>query len=135
MSLHGVLRASARIFFSLALLAAILPLTSGDAEARRRGGKTISAGTGVERNHHNVSEQASPGQHPADVDDATAGTENANQSQAPVQPVVRASAARVITKPKDIDVPGCSIGMICTVCIAGCNDGGNPIVHAVPKGH
>jgi hypothetical protein len=132
MSLHGALRASARIFFSLAILAATLPLTSGNADARRRIGKSISAA--VERNHHSASEeQASPEQRPAGLDDATADTENL--TQAPVRPVVRANAARVITKPKDIDVPGCAVGMICTVCIAGCNDGANPIVHAVPKNH
>ena len=34
---------------------------------------------------------------------------------------------------RDIDVPGCAVGMICTVCLAGCEGPVNSIVDAEPK--
>ena len=34
---------------------------------------------------------------------------------------------------QDIDVPGCGAGMICTVCLAGCDGSINSIVDAEPK--
>ena len=34
---------------------------------------------------------------------------------------------------KDIDVPGCAPGMICTVCLAGCEGSVNSIVDAQVK--
>ena len=43
------------------------------------------------------------------------------------------AAGRVSAAIQDIDVPGCMAGMICTVCLAGCDGSINSIVNAQPK--
>ena len=43
------------------------------------------------------------------------------------------AAGSGMTASKDIDVPGCAAGMMCTVCLAGCDGSINAIVDAQVK--
>jgi hypothetical protein len=130
MTLQSTLQALARAFVGLALVAAALPLMTSDAEARRK--VTADAAPAVRTINRSTEEKST--EEPAATDeDATASS--SGDAAAPVaraQSVVKAKAAKV-SKPADIEVPGCSPGMICTVCLAGCNGAVNVIVHAVPK--
>ncbi|MEZ5815823.1 MAG: hypothetical protein R3D44_01920 [Hyphomicrobiaceae bacterium] len=139
MSLHFKLRASASLVLGLALFAAAVPFVSGDAEARGRGGKIINAGAAAARAHsHEATDKTAaenPAGHEADsAVDATAPAPagSAASTSARAQSVTPATVR--MSKPKDTDVPGCSPGMMCIVCLAGCNGAVNSIVHEAPKG-
>ena len=130
MTMQSILRAVARTFVGLALVAGSLPLMANDAEA----GRKISAADAapVVRTINRNKEEKTTEEPAAQAEDATASSDNeAATPVARAQAVIKSKAAKVI--PKDIEVPGCSPGMICTVCLAGCNGAVNVIVHAVPK--
>lgn len=130
MTLQSTLRDFARTFFALALVAASLPLMASDAEARR---KISSAAVPAVRTINRNQEEKKAEDAEAQAEDATAAS--ANDAAPPVaraQAMVKSKAAPM-SKAKDIEVPGCSPGMICTVCLAGCNGTVNVIVHSVPK--
>jgi len=138
MSLRTALRAPARIFLGLAILAATLPLTVGDAEARRGRSSVASSDTVFRNSAKAAAEQ--PSETPAsstdaapDAVDATAEA-SAGSAAEPVRAQV-VTAAKPLKKaaPKDADVPGCTTGMLCIVCLAGCNNTANSIVHSVAK--
>lgn len=127
MSLRGFLRGTAKVLVGVAVVATLTPLASGDAEARRRGGKAARV--------HVVPVITS---RPAV--DAVAEESGAESNQADATTPLQAYAvqpvkAAPISKQKDIDVPGCTIGMICTVCLAGCYGDNNSIVHESRKEH
>lgn len=139
MSLHTALRASARIFLGVVIVAAALPLTVGDAEARRGRASVASSADTTSRTPAKTSEEQ-PSEAPAssthaapDAVDATAET-SAGSAAEPVRAQV-VTTAKPLKKaaPKDADVPGCTTGMLCIVCLAGCNNTVNSIVHSVPK--
>jgi hypothetical protein len=138
MSLRSVLRVSARISIGLVLAAAALPLSYSDAEARGGfKGKVVNAGAAGAR-HHDASEETSSEAPDTASQDATTDA----AAETPAVPAAAPLRAQAITKapvqkiaPKDADVPGCTTGMICIVCLAGCNGDVNMIVHSVPKRH
>lgn len=91
----------------------------------------MSGGGATVRHHNRSSEEKHSTSEPA-IEDATAPAEGA-EAGGPVRAQAVVKAKPIQSKPKEIDVPGCSTGMICTVCLAGCNGAVNVIVHAVPK--
>jgi hypothetical protein len=131
MTLQSTLRAFARTFVGLALVAGSLPLMANDAEAGRR--VSAASAAPVVRTINRDKEEKTTEEPAAQAEDVTASSDNeAAPPVARAQAVVKSKAAKV-TRAKDIEVPGCSPGMICTVCLAGCNGAVNVIVHAVPK--
>jgi len=132
MSPQIALRASARILLGLTLVITALPFASSDAEAGRIRGSAVSAGSAAVRYKNRESAEKDAQEEHATPEDATAVDGGEANGPVRAQAVVKAKPAKVVTR-KDIDVPGCSPGMICTVCLAGCSGAVNVIVHAVPK--
>jgi hypothetical protein len=131
MSPQTALRASARFLVGLSLVIAALPMAPADAEAGRMKGAAMSGGGAAVRHHNRSSEEKNSTAEPA-IEDATAAAEG-GEAGGPVRAQAVVKTKPIQSTPKEIDVPGCSPGMICTVCLAGCNGAVNVIVHAVPK--
>jgi hypothetical protein len=123
---------SARVVIGIALVMVALPFASGDAEARRRGGGKVigvSAVPSVSRAH---ASEASASAVP--VEDATAAAPDTTGGETPARAQAVTPAAAVVRKRVDAEVPGCAVGKICTVCVAGCYGDNNSIIFAAPKG-
>jgi hypothetical protein len=131
MSLRGAWRGSARVVIGIALVMVALPFASGDAEARRGGGKVIgvSAVPSVSR-----SRASEPNASAVPVEDATAAAPDTTGGETPARAHAVTPAAAVVRKRVDAEVPGCAVGKICTVCVAGCYGDNNSIIFAAPKG-
>ena len=123
MLLPSAFRFAVRLALAAVVAVAAMPLTSGDADARR-GVRAGVAGYRLMTRERNPdgSENAAASKSDAQPDDGAPPVESA----APAAPVATAAAKKL----EDTTVPGCAPGMICTVCIAGCGSSNIIIVHA-----
>ncbi|MDX2157382.1 MAG: hypothetical protein SFW09_12815 [Hyphomicrobiaceae bacterium] len=88
-----------------------------------------------------VAARPAAGQKPAKADAGLADAPKADElpaADAAASPPAPRRSGRTKTavnaSSKDLDVPGCAPGMLCTVCVAGCAVGSSgSIVHAGPK--
>lgn len=157
MSRSTAIRAALIFLFGFGVLVAAQPFGASDAEAKRGFGRAAVGGVSAYRaaNRDNPSEDNSEQSNSADEqtpdaenadtpasETATRGdakpeeaTSNEPATAAVVTPVTPApeAAKPVILKALVPDVPGCAAGMMCTVCVAGCNGTSNSIIHVMPK--
>lgn len=144
-----LLRPALKMVVQLGLVISIavfaMTFGTGDAEARR-GGKVRSS---KEHSTPRDSSESSRKSQDDAADGASSSTpipgvrvrsreasrsDTATDANTPARRRSSARRAAAIAPEKDIDVPGCPTGMICTVCLAGCGDGANNvIVDAQPK--
>ncbi len=146
------------IIASVALVGATFD--AGDAEARR-GGKVRSSSSHSKPHdstkHHDGAETTRKSGHDEDDSAASSGgsyvpgvrvrsressrssKETASDASTTPRRILSivptagsGSAANKDIANKDIEVPGCAAGMICTVCLAGCDGTVNSIVDAEP---
>ena len=114
---------------------AVTPLAPVNDEARRVRVNPIGVGATIMRQNNRNSEENSSATESGGTEDATA-VEGADNSGADATPrAMAAKAGPAATQPvnRDLEVEGCAVGMICIVCLAGCNGEPNIIVHAAPK--
>lgn len=144
MSRSKAVRAALILLFGFGVLVAAQPFGASDAEAKRGFGRASLAGARViNRSTEKKEDGEEANQSEEDGDEeasksSEAGTDGtaavATEKAAVVTPATTPAAApAVVLKPLDLDVPGCATGMMCTVCVAGCNGPTNGIVHATPK--
>ena len=135
MTLLSACRISARVLLGLAIFAASMPLSAGDAEARRVRVNPIGVGATIMRQNNRNSEASSSATESGGAEDATAGEAADNFGADATPRAMAAKAGPAVTPPvnRDLEVEGCAVGMICIVCLAGCNGEPNIIVHAAPK--
>ncbi len=150
MSWRPMLSAVTRISLVLAIALSGMAFNTDDAEARR-GGKFRSSKERATSHDDATTKRKSDEEHDAHGADGSGVTyvpgvrvrsreaargdaETATDASGlPVsRRVPRASTMSVRTVP-DIDVPGCPTGMICTVCLAGCQGDIGGIVDAQTK--
>lgn len=161
MSLRAALPAVIRFCLVVSVVLSSISFGADGAEARR-GGKVRSSSSHTQPHtkshddakHHDSSETSrkpgdagdgaatsSGGTHVPGVRvrsreasrDETDATTDAHRA-APrhdYSPIPAAGPAKAANR--DIDVPGCGAGMICTVCLAGCDGSINSIVDVEPK--
>jgi hypothetical protein len=157
MSLRAALPAVVRLCLVVSVVLSGMTFGPDDAEARR-GGKFRSSKSHSkphdDAKHHDDGEATRKSGH--DEDDAAASsggsyvpgvrvrsreasrgetdaTTDANRAAVRhgYSPIPAAPSATALNQ--DTDVPGCTAGMICTVCLAGCDGTINGIVDAEPK--
>jgi hypothetical protein len=149
MSVRSLLRAVARLAIVASVALSGVTFGADDAEARR-GGKVRSSSS-----HTKPHDGGEATRKTGDTEDGSAASHGgsyvpgvrvrsretsrggetttdagraASRRQSPIP--AGASGMNAI---KDIDVPGCAPGMICTVCLAGCEGSVNSIVDAQVK--
>jgi hypothetical protein len=147
------LRSPLRAFIRLAIIASValsgVTFGANDADARR-GGKVRSSSShtkphdgGEATRKTGDSEDGSAASHGGSYvpgvrvrsREASRGgneTTDAGSAASRRQSLIPA-ASSAMSASKDIDVPGCAAGMICTVCLAGCDGSINGIVDAQVK--
>jgi hypothetical protein len=147
MSMGTALQAVIRLAIAAAVVLSGVTFTTDDAEARR-GGKvrtTKERTTG----HDDAATKRKPDEHEAQGAGDSGGayvprvrsraaSRGPSESTTDAGTASRRAGISGATPPpaaaadKDIDVPGCAAGMICTVCLAGCDGSINSIVDAQP---
>lgn len=148
MSMRTALQAAIRLAIAAAVVLSGVTFTTDDAEARR-GGKvrtTKERSTG----HDDAATKRKADEHEAQGTEDSSGayvprvrsrsasrghSESTSDAGSPASHRVGISGTTPLPAAavdKDIDVPGCAAGMICTVCLAGCGSSGNRIVDAQP---
>ena len=143
MSWRSGIQAAVRLGVAASLALAGVTFASDDAEARRGGGKirsapqsTFDAAPQSRKPDRDSAESSGPAyvpvprvrSHEASHGEGSTTTDAINPALAP-QPRLAAPAALDQPDEKDIEVAGCAEGMICTVCIAGCDGEVGRIVH------
>lgn len=158
MSLRSVLRAVVRCCVAVSVVISGAMFGADDAEARRGGKVRASQSHTKSQSHqdggakqHDGADSTRKSGHAEDGSDASpAGTyvprvrsreasrgTSETKSDATGRGSPRGGALIPVAGPdnaaiKDIDVPGCTTGMICTVCLAGCNGSVNSIIDEQP---
>jgi hypothetical protein len=148
MSLRTALQAAIRLAIAAAVVLSGVTFSADDAEARR-GGKVRTA------KERTTSHDDAATKHKSDDADAKGADDSSSvyvprvrsreASRGPSDTTTdagkpssqRAGTSGPTPEPtsshdKDIDVPGCAAGMICTVCLAGCEGSINSIIDAQP---
>lgn len=131
MFLQTVVRGSGRVILGMAIVAAAVPFISTHAEARKVRIKSAGAPSAVVRQHNRGAKQSEPAADSAKSEDGAAD-EPATAEALPAVGAPRAIVERPVARSKPIEtvVAGCSTGMMCVVCVAGCAGDVNVIVHA-----
>lgn len=139
-----VLQAVCRLAVVLAVALSGISFGADEAEAKRikvRSSKdhaTTHDGQSAARKSHGEDDAASPDvsyvprvrSREAARSDPSNASDAGGASVRPRSPARRAAAR---APEKEIDVPGCPTGMICTVCLAGCDGASGAIIDAQPK--
>jgi hypothetical protein len=145
MSLRIALQAVIRLAIAAGVGLTAVTFSADDAEARR-GGKVRM--TKERATSHDATTKRKSDDHDEQGADNSGGTyvprvrsREASRSQSETTTDAGSASPRragtpspipAATLDKDIDVPGCAAGMICTVCLAGCDGSINRIVDAQP---
>jgi hypothetical protein len=148
MSWRSVMGAASRLALVMSVAISGVSFTIDDAEARR-GGKVRTIKERMSDQDSPASKRKPDGDHDARGADDHGGTyvpgvrvrsheaargaetaTDADATSARRRPPARAMSVRPL---QDLDVPGCPTGMICTVCLAGCQSDVGGIVNAQPK--
>jgi hypothetical protein len=136
-AIDKAIRAATRLAFSLVIFAAAMPMSSVEAEAKR--GITVRTINSAASDRHPDEETEKSSGEVAPAEEAVSSEPDVEAApQTPPETVARAQAVTMAKKPAspavfvERVVPGCSPGMACTVCLAGCNGAVNVIVHTAP---
>lgn len=153
MSWRLVLSTAVRVSLVISVALSGMTFSVSDAEARR-GGKvrtskdqsssqdsTTTKRKSDDENHHgeqgaDSSGGASGGTYVPRVRsrEAARGAETASDAEDPTSPkALPRNRVQTVRPVEDLDVPGCPTGMICTVCLAGCQGDIGSIVNAQTK--
>lgn len=154
MSWRSLLPSVIRAGLTLSIAISAMSISFHDAEARR-GGKVRSSSehhTTKDRSsdHEGAAKRKSDEEHDGQGADSSGGTfvpgirvrsreaargaETSSDAEDPSAPKALPRPRVFTVKPvEDIDVPGCPTGMICTVCLAGCEGDIGAIVDAQTK--
>lgn len=136
MSSSKAFRAALILLFGFGVFIAAQPIGASDAEAKRGFGAASIAGARVINRSGKEKKEEGEEANQADEDEGAEeakSAESESEKAAVVTPAPVPAAPAVVLKPQDPDVPGCSTGMLCIVCVAGCNGPTNGIIHATPK--
>jgi hypothetical protein len=139
---RSISKALLRMAFAALLVAVMAPMASHEVEAGRVG-KRSSGGVGallagkaaaaVARDRVGSSSGAVEESESGPADHAGGEEAAASAQAAPARASVAQALKAASSVRKDVEVPGCAPGNLCTVCIAGCSGDINAIVHSVPK--
>lgn len=148
MSMGTALKAVIRLAIAAAVVLSGVTFTTDDAEARR-GGKVRTSNERT-TGHDDAATKRKADEHEAQGADDSSGayvprvrsraasrgpsesTTDAGSPPSRRPGISGATPPTAVAADKDIDVPGCAAGMICTVCLAGCDGSINSIVDAQP---
>jgi hypothetical protein len=135
MSCRAVLQAVVRLGLVLSVALSGMTFAANDAEARR-GGKVRTvkertnshddASTRRKSDDDHGAQQGADGSSGTYIPrvrsrEAARGAETASDAEDPTAPRgLPRNRALTVGPDQDLDVPGCSTGMMCTVCLAGC---------------